>query len=579
LTLAMPLLACLLALVMAFALPAAATASPARPDASAAAKKKSKKCKKAKTKKAKRKYCAKARTKAKARKNPTVRNPRVTKPAGPAAPAAPPHVGGGPDDTVVIAILDGGINPYHWDFAASKMPQQSDAEPGNDLPLHRPATEWLPGMEKAELQSFEPVKVTLDENDAKTQSVTLAEADATTIKTSKAGEYRGYWLPGTKIIGAMSFAGSAESELFQGVDAHGVGTTSSATGNLHGTCPECLLFYIEYGDDPEAAIEWAQRQPWIDVISNSYGHGDAVPKVYSGANPVKQLEATERGQTLVWSAGNGFENAYVVTNPTTYSSQKGPDWLITVGASSPGKDNHYGNDGEGSSEFGAGKPVDVAGIGDYYPNAYGATGVGDTGPSGFSGTSNAAPTVAGLYGRALYEARKRLAGPSRTQDQGVIAAGAPVPCGAARPDCELADGELTGQELRTRLLHGAVPSEGGMTGPVGIGEGPTAAEFKLAGEGHGTYFARQAGPDSDAWLTEFARITGPLDGSMPALERPAGEREWMIVDSYCRQDNWGSWTGGYYVDGVTELPPDDPAWPGRTAYKNSCPGGPVGGGG
>jgi hypothetical protein len=570
------LLACLLVVALVAALPAAGTASPLRPDATAAAKKKkkSKKCKKARTRKAKRKHCGPKRKKKKA----TARKPNPAPPAPPKASPGPPRTEGGPDDAVVIAVLDGGINPYHWDFAASKMPQQLDAAPGNDLPLDRPATEWLPGMDKAELQSYERLPLTLDGADPEAQADGLHATDTTTIRSSRTGEYHAYWLPGTKFIGAMSFVSEAEDDLWDGVDAHGAGTTSSAAGNLHGTCPECLLFYIGYGDDPEAAIEWAERQPWIDLISNSYGHGDAVPKVYSGANPVKQLEATERGQTLFWSAGNGFENGYVAPNPTTYSSQKGPDWLITVGASAPGEDNHYDSDGDGSAEFGAGKPVDVAGVGISYPNAYSADAVGATGENGFSGTSNAAPTVAGLYGRALHQARTRLAGPSRVQDQGTIAIGTPVACGPLNGACELADGQLTGQELRTRLLHGAVPSEGGMTAPAGVGELPTAPEFKLASEGHGTFFARQAGPDSAAWLEEFQRIYGPLEGSARRLDRSPDERDWMIVDSFCRQQNWGAWTGGYYVEGETELPPDDPAWPARTAHKNSCLGGALGGG-
>ena len=81
--------------------------------------------------------------------------------------------------------------------------------------------------------------------------------------------------------------------------------------------------------------------------------------------------------------------------------------------------------------------------------------------------------------------------------------------------------------------------------------------------------------DPGAWLTEQLRVTGPLTGQVPTLARPDGERDWMVVDSYCRQQNWGSWTHGYFVEGMTQLPGDDPNWPVRSALARTCPGGPL----
>ena len=57
------------------------------------------------------------------------------------------------------------------------------------------------------------------------------------------------------------------------------------------------------------------------------------------------------------------------------------------------------------------------------PSAYGATRVSTKGPSGFSGTSNATPTVAGTYARALYLARRAMPGASKVQSRGLIARG------------------------------------------------------------------------------------------------------------------------------------------------------------
>jgi hypothetical protein len=44
----------------------------------------------------------------------------------------------------------------------------------------------------------------------------------------------------------------------------------------------------------------------------------------------------------------------------------------------------------------------------------------------------------------------------------------------------------------------------------------------------------------------------------------------MIVDSFCRQSFWPRWSGGYYVDGVTQLPADSPTFPTRTALRQTC---------
>ena len=578
------LLACCLAAALLAAPAAEAKKAPKHPTAKQCTKKAIKKLK-GKKKAARVKACKKRAAALKKRRAvPSPIGPGTTPPATPAAPAAPPRVEGGIDDAVVIAVLDGGVNPYHWDFLASKMPQSTNAVPGDELPLNRPATEWLPGFADAAkgFAEFERLDLSLNATDPEADAAGLYDGDAPQwgkVKESDDSTLNGYWFPGTKVIGALSF--SEGEDLWMGTGAHGVGTTSSVVGNLHGTCPECLLFFIDYGDtaeEAEQAIEWAEAQPWIDVISNSYGHAGAVPKIYAGSNVEAQRAASERGQTITFSAGNGIENAYVVTNPTTYSSQKGPDWLITVGAVTPGEGNYYGDDSTGGSYFGAGKPVDVAGVGSSYPNAYSAKGVGGTGTSGFGGTSNASPTIAGLYGRTLYQARKLLGGPSKVQAGGVIATGTGFTCGALRPDCELADGKLTAVELRTRLLHSAVHTDAGIADPQAVAATPAIDEQDFMTEGHGTFFARHAGPASNAWLEEFDRITGPLEGRAKALERPAGEAEWMIVDSYCRQQNWGSWTGGYYVEGQTQLPEPSPATPVRNGYAETCPGGPTPGG-
>jgi hypothetical protein len=539
---------------------------------------KSKKKRKAAMKKCAKKYAPRAPAKA----------PVVT-PAAPAAAAAPAAFSeGGIGDATVVAVLDTATNPYHFDFRGSMMPQHKDADPGNDLPLDRPFTEWLPGAANAPLASLEPLNLTLpDDPEEKGAGLASSDGKLDKIQASEVGKVHAYYIPGTKIIGAASFENTPN--LYQGDSSHGVGTTSSSVGNLHGTCPECLLFFVNYGETPEegeAAIDWVMQQPWIDAISNSYGYSIAVrDRVYSGSNTEQQRAASERGQTVFFSAGNGNDGSFMAPNTTEFSSQEGPDWIVTVGAVSAPESGFYDpivdtsdSDGQSSSYTGAGKPADVAGVGEGYPTAYYSASIGGTGSSGFGGTSNATPQVAGLYARALYLARTALPGPSRTQAAGLVATGSPIVCGAARPDCELADGKLTAAELRTRLFHGAVHTGAGMgvytQGAADNPSAPPLGEDEFLNEGHGSYMGR-VGKDRNEWLDEFKRIIGPLVGTEKALERPAGEQDWMIVDSYCRQKEWGSWTQGYYLDGVTTLPGPDPAWPVRSYREQTCLGGPA----
>ena len=90
-------------------------------------------------------------------------------------------------------------------------------------------------------------------------------------------------------------------------------------GNLHGTCPECLLVFINYGDQAgaEAAIEWAESQPWIDLISNSYGFSDVYgrDRIYTGSDTTKQRDAILRGQSILFSSGVDYVQGFFLATP------------------------------------------------------------------------------------------------------------------------------------------------------------------------------------------------------------------------------------------------------------------------
>jgi hypothetical protein len=506
-----------------------------------------------------------------------------------AAPVRAPGAG----DATVIAVLDSGMSPYHWDFLASKMPQATNSDRSDDLPLNVSPDKWLPGFPSTKaFKSYQPLKLTLDQKDDIRPMEELHAKDKKAWDSYKPSGPEGvnyYWIPNTKVIGALSFGPEQPSAKAgttlgnagvsdplgvaypyipfygSGGPEHGMGSASVSTGNIYGTCPECLLVFIQFTDDASGhrAIEWALKQPWIDAITNSYGFhtaGTAVTRdnVYGGAKVAEQKKASERGQTIFWSAGNGYENAFVTPNQTILSSQKGPDWIMTVTATTPNGQSNY---------TGAGKPADLAGVGSGYPSSYGSSRV--TGGKNFSGTSNATPTIAGTYGRALYLARRAMKGDSRVQSGGVVAKGA-FTCGTKRRKCELGDGRLTATELRNRILLSAPHRTKSQTAG-GYGAADYSSDERYMVEGHGTYLGRVKQDDRE-WLKEFDLIRKPLFGLATAPARPEDERDWMLVDSWCRQHIWGAWKGGYYVDGKTPLPADDPGHPTRAAYRNSCQG-------
>ena len=467
------------------------------------------------------------------------------------------------DDVVVVAVLDGSFSPYHWDFLGSQMPQHLDDDPANDLPLRQSPDTWLPGFPSADtFASFNALDLTLPEDNPGANAAALAKQDAAewdSVQQSTREATHFNWIPGTKIIGAVDYSGNKIRAASSPNASHGGGTSAVSVGNLHGTCPECLVVLVTYGgSDREAANDWALSQPWIDVVTHSYGYSTVLwDKIYSGSNLEAQRTAVERGQAVFWSASNGQVNAFDAPTTTYFSSSKGPDWLITVGATSP----------KGGNFTGSGKTVDLASIGSGYPSMGGST---VTGNGTFSGTSNATPVTAGLYSRALWRAREALAGPSRIQSDGAIASGLAVPCGTARADCELGDGVLTRTEMETRLFHGAQRTpEGPEVSITGVRSPVTTDEYDLASEGYGTYFGRVHGPER--WAQEEAGIYDPMVGAAAPLERSAAERDWMVVDSFCRQSIWGSWEGGAYVPGQTQLPGADPAWPVRSALEAGCP--------
>lgn len=473
---------------------------------------------------------------------------------GPTPGAA--DAGSAADDVVVVAVIDSGFNPYHWDFQADLMPQALDEDPSNDLPLDQDPSTWVPGFPApSTFAGYEKLDLTETSGHPDFVPDKLHDDDASQwqkVKQSTPDAIHLSWIPGTKVIGAVTF--DATDGYASG--SHGVGTSSVSVGNLHGSCPHCLLVFVNgLGED---ANRWVESQDWIDLQTNSWGFSSGVAtrdRVYAGSDTESQRAAVDRGQSIFFSAGNGVDGAFVATNPTLFSSQEGPDWIVTVGAINP----------DGSSP-GSGKPADIAGLGSDYPSAYGATNV--TNGAGFGGTSNATPVTAGLYAEALHQLRQRMVGASRVQKDGVVSVGQ-LPCGEGRADCATADGSLTVHELREALFRSAIYTEpgwdvGGVTGPIPATNGP---ETTFLAEGHGTLYGKYLGDEE--YTAQIARITGYAAGEWYEDQDPA-QRDWFIADSLCRQGGWGEWEHGYAPAG-TAAPASSDDWPVRTWMTEVCP--------
>lgn len=474
-----------------------------------------------------------------------------------AAPA--PALG---DDVVVIAVIDSNINPYHWDYLAAKMP-------GDALPLEQDPATWLPGHPGASVfKSYEALPLTLDANNAEASTSNLHDKDLaewSKIQYSEGNtnaDVHYYWFPGTKIVGHIAFGGSGAIDTWA-ASSHGIGTSSVSAGNIHGTCPHCVIVYV-HGTE-EQANQWVSQQDWIDLQSNSFGHsligGPVRDLVYAQSDTDLQRRTVERGQSIFFSAGNGLANDFSAPQINLVSSEKGPDWIITVGAIEPASSGSFS---------GHGKPADVSSLGDQYPSAYGDADT-TTNEGGFGGTSNATPVVAGIYGESLYRIRKAI-GSKRVQKDGVIAEGS-AGCGAANANCALADGKLTVHELREALFRAARYTEAGtVVGSSLVGEyleipgTSNVKELEFLSEGHGSYYGRFKGEDT--YEEEIARVVGYAHGDWYE-EQDADQRDWMVADSICRQGGWGEWAYGYSP--LFSAPAPSPEWPVRTWMTEVCP--------
>jgi PKD repeat protein len=410
---------------------------------------------------------------------------------------------------VVVAVIDSGINPYHSEF--------------RDPQFNIPPSRYIAGYPSDATEL--PLSL-----DARSMDEALKK-DQTVWKSVKTKSL--YWVPGTRIIGAWSqVKEDATPILDENVHGHGTATASDAAGATIGSCPDCLIVAIEGGSAQGYldAIQWAVKQPWIDVITNSWGVCLATCQADTGLLPPLAVDdggfvaatrgAVEAGKEIFFAAGNGILNGFDVPTPTYYNFLTGPDWIVTVGAADVQS---------GAAVAGTGRPVDIVSLGLGWKAA--AHNSMDAIKS-FDGTSAAAPVAAGAYARALLAARDRfndtIEGP---HGAGVVAAGAK---GAGMA----ADGKVTRYEVERALFLTARRASSvavGFPPVVLLPDSPAAFTYV----GYGLVDAGTA--------AEAAKV---LLGAKPVPTR-ANEDQWAAADSRIRQAIWGSYERGGELSAVS----------------------------
>lgn len=415
--------------------------------------------------------------------------------------------------TVVIAVVDTGINPYHGEFG-------NDTYPG-DLNLSEHPSRYIEGY---------PTQ-------ASALNLSLEATDhATAVSQDNWSQVRQgqlYWIPGTKIIGAYDGGGGLDSgHNVLDEDGHGTASASVAVGNTVGACDRCLLVSVE----GLAGLEWAMAQPWIDLVSNSWGNrGNAgVPTAGTGGVDAFGLlgtkstdhtrAAVERGQTVLFAAGNGMAGAFATPQPTYTSPYTGPDWVMTVGATYKfGGQENCGCSGDEGIVLASGKPVDVSsyGVGDIPAAPHDAM----DGDDQHSGTSAATPIVAGSMGQTLLAARQALDDATGGTRDGIVAQGPATGSGL------LDDGQLTREELEHVTKLSAQHTQSSWVGIYPL-SAPTflAPEDTLwaewTAEGWGVVSPRTAANATDMVLGDQALPDRPLDDQMAQRDSDARVALW-----------------------------------------------------
>ncbi|MDQ1688079.1 MAG: hypothetical protein QOK42_1054 [Frankiaceae bacterium] len=351
-----------------------------------------------------------------------------------ASPSAPvPHG--------VVAVIDTGINPYNVVFR------------DRSAAAYRYPGSYLPGFPK----NVPALRLTLD---APSYKAALAKDCTRVWAHVKTGQL--YWIPGTKIVGAITFrptmtaacAGLATSSILD-TYWHGTMTASRAVASGYGACPDCRIVVVQAIDGfginnmeeaSQAAIKGLQfaaaNSGWIDADTNSWGATTPYdPTGRTGlfsASPalIRAVEKASTSHLSFYASGNGAANANLPPPRTTLGFGQVTPSAIVVGGIDSGHMLSWPN-----------VPVHLAADA---CDDFGASNTSTTlsSPTIGGGTSAATPYTGGGAVRELMTARRLLGDSGTGVHGGVVARGRP---GLVRAG-PLADGILTVAEWRRVLL-------------------------------------------------------------------------------------------------------------------------------
>lgn len=425
-----------------------------------------------------------------------------------------------PASHVVIAIVEDAVNVYHREFA--------------DPTRTSSPARWLPGYPA----SATPLRLHLHTADL----ATARQLDDPTWASLKANHL--YYVPGTRFSGLIWLPSPLDRETSQagisypppatpprpvvdGDTYHGTGVASVAAGTHYGTCPDCDIVLVA-ADNPEDGLEWAATQPWIDVISNSWGGPLGAPAQLQASHPDRaattsasagSLAAARAGKVVVFGSGNGVTDLGPTTHGTQHSltwdsPYAGPPWVLTVGASKAGT---------GQPTDWHNVPVDVIAQGEERPAADSTS---LTGQDIFVGTSCSAPIAAGVVAEALYRARKA------TGDRHVGARHGSL-LNPARP---VRTGPTAGGSLTYLELLDAARAVAGWRSfdPSTVTSDPTQAlatpttPIAFVYEGFGLLDRASVAPLTDVLLGRHA------EPARPEMQ------QWETIATAARTDRWGA---------------------------------------
>lgn len=360
----------------------------------------------------------------------------------------------------VVAHIDTGVNPYSAAFRDRSA-----------LAYKHPST-YIPGFPA----DAKALRLTLDVPYEKAM-----ERDADTWKLVRRGDL--YWIPGTKIIGAISFgaggtncpiakpppaniisSGQCKETVILDDHGHGSMTGSRATGVARSLAPGARLVSIE--GLGATGVKWAAEQGWIDVQTNSWL--SFIPPPIPSAVSDAFAEATKSTFTMA-ASGNG--TAYITGfAPTpTYLLSTAPPGVVLVG----GHDN-------GKTTLWSGAPPHV--VADAYAGFTAIAGsIEKMRPDPMACcTSAASPYAAGGAAALVEEARRLLEDRTTGTTNGVLARG-----DRCIPQGPLADGDFTLDELGDVFFHTAQarPVEGRDDGEIHWMGGPGAPSHIEYGPG------------------------------------------------------------------------------------------------